>query len=103
MAAFPSVNTPLTTPGLMITQPWYRLLVDLFAAFAAHTGEVVIWAGSGVPKGALECNGAAVSRTSYSLLFKVIGVTFGAGDGMTTFNVPTFAPAFASTLYVIRT
>jgi phage-related tail fiber protein len=39
----------------------------------------------------LRCNGAAVSRTTYSALFAVIGTTFGAGDGSTTFNLPTSA------------
>ena len=36
----------------------------------------------------LPCNGAAVSRTTYAILFSAIGTTFGAGDGVTTFNVP---------------
>jgi phage-related tail fiber protein len=33
-------------------------------------------------------NGAAVSRTTYAALFAVIGTTYGAGNGTTTFNVP---------------
>jgi microcystin-dependent protein len=36
----------------------------------------------------LECDGAAVSRTTYSLLFAAIGSAYGAGDGATTFNLP---------------
>ena len=38
--------------------------------------------------GYLECNGQAVSRTTYSELFKVIGTTYGSGNGSTTFNLP---------------
>lgn len=38
----------------------------------------------------LEASGAAVSRTTYSALFSVIGTTYGAGDGSTTFNLPDF-------------
>jgi len=34
------------------------------------------------------CNGRALSRTGYAQLFNVIGTTFGAGDGSTTFNIP---------------
>jgi microcystin-dependent protein len=34
------------------------------------------------------CYGQAVSRTTYADLFAVIGTTFGAGDGSTTFNLP---------------
>ena len=41
-----------------------------------------------VPTGWLQCNGAAVSRTTYSRLFKKIGTKYGAGDGSTTFNLP---------------
>lgn len=36
----------------------------------------------------LLCDGSAYSRTEYADLFAVIGTTYGAGDGSTTFNVP---------------
>lgn len=38
--------------------------------------------------GYLICNGITVNRTTWSKLFSVIGTTFGAGDGSTTFNIP---------------
>jgi microcystin-dependent protein len=38
----------------------------------------------------LPCDGTAVSRSVYSKLFAVIGTTYGAGDGSTTFNLPDF-------------
>jgi microcystin-dependent protein len=38
--------------------------------------------------GWLVCDGRAVSRNIYSDLFSVIGTSFGAGDGTTTFNLP---------------
>ncbi len=46
------------------------------------------FAGSAAPSGWLLCDGAAVSRTQYAALFAVIGTTYGAGDGSTTFNLP---------------
>src|SRR5439155_10954111 len=52
------------------------------------TGLVLPFAASSIPDGWLECTGQAVSRTSYARLFNLIGTTFGAGDGSTTFNVP---------------
>jgi microcystin-dependent protein len=52
------------------------------------TATIVPWTDSSVPSGFLECNGAAVSRTTYSALFAIVGTTYGAGDGSTTFNVP---------------
>lgn len=44
--------------------------------------------------GWLHCNGAAVSRTTYVKLFAVIGTTFGAGNGTTTFNLPDLRGEF---------
>lgn len=41
-----------------------------------------------VPEGWLQCNGAAVSRTTYAALFAVIGTKYGSGDGSNTFNLP---------------
>ena len=52
------------------------------------TATIVPWSSSSVPTGFLECNGALVSRSTYSALFAVIGTTYGAGDGATTFKLP---------------
>lgn len=38
--------------------------------------------------GWLLCDGSAVSRTTYSDLYNVIGTYFGNGDGVNTFNLP---------------
>ena len=40
------------------------------------------------------CNGGAISRTTYSALFAVIGTTYGSGDGSTTFNLPNLTDRF---------
>ena len=53
-------------------------------------GLVFPFAGTTVPDSFLECNGAAVSRTTYAELFAVIGTTYGTGDGSTTFNLPDY-------------
>lgn len=55
---------------------------------AVPPGTNISFAGATVPNGYLARNGAAVSRITYSTLFAVIGTTYGAGDGSTTFNVP---------------
>lgn len=54
------------------------------------TGAILDYGGAAAPTGYLMCNGQAVSRTTYSVLFGVIGTIFGAGDGSATFNVPDF-------------
>lgn len=51
-------------------------------------GMVVPYAGNTAPNGWLLCSNVAVSRTTYSALFAVIGTTYGSGDGVTTFNLP---------------
>jgi microcystin-dependent protein len=51
-------------------------------------GEIKAFAGSAAPTGTLLCDGSAVSRTTYSALFAVIGTNYGAGNGSTTFNLP---------------
>jgi len=53
-------------------------------------GAIVGWAGSFFypPTGWLICDGSEVSRTTYATLYALIGDTFGAGDGLTTFNLP---------------
>ena len=52
------------------------------------TATIVPWSDSSVPSGFLECNGSAVSRSTYADLFAIIGTTYGSGNGSTTFNVP---------------
>jgi hypothetical protein len=42
-----------------------------------------------IPGGWLLCDGSAISRTTYSVLFAKISTTYGAGDGSTTFNLPS--------------
>ena len=46
------------------------------------------WSSASVPTGFLECNGSAVSRSTYSALFAIVGTTYGAGDGSSTFGLP---------------
>jgi len=53
-------------------------------------GSVISWSSPLLPStgGFAWCNGQAVSRSTYSGLFAVIGTVYGIGDGNTTFNLP---------------
>lgn len=51
-------------------------------------GSIIQWAGSTAPANWFIADGSAVSRTANASLFAVIGTTYGAGDGSTTFNLP---------------
>jgi len=55
------------------------------------TATIVPWSSASVPTGFLECDGAAVSRSTYAALFAIIGTTYGVGDGASTFNVPNLS------------
>ena len=59
-------------------------------------GQIVAWSGyiGALPAGYLFCNGAAISRTTYSVLFNIIGVSHGSGDGSSTFNIPDLRDRF---------
>ena len=61
---------------------------------ALPIGSYIQFAGSQAPAGFLVCNGGAISRTTYSELFAVIGTTYGSGDGSTTFNLPNLTDRF---------
>lgn len=55
----------------------------------------IAYFGANTPPGTwLECDGSAVSRTTYADLFAEIGTTFGTGDGSTTFNLPDLRGEF---------
>jgi len=64
---------------------------DLTGIEGIPTATIVPWSSASVPTGFLECNGAAVSRSTYSALFAIVGTTYGAGDGSSTFLVPDLA------------
>lgn len=59
-----------------------------FVENASVVGQVAQFATPTAPTGWLACNGAAVSRATYSALFTAIGTLYGVGDGSTTFNLP---------------
>ena len=54
-------------------------------------GFMAMFAGSSAPTSWLLCQGQAVSRSTYSALFAVIGTLYGGGDGTTTFNLPNLS------------
>lgn len=63
-------------------------------AGADLTGMIFAFAGNTLPDGYLLCDGSQVSRTTYKKLFDVIGTTYGAGDGTTTFTLPNLIDRF---------
>jgi microcystin-dependent protein len=55
------------------------------------TGAIIMWPGATpILSGFLVCDGSEQSRTTYSALFGVIGVTYGSGNGVSTFRLPNY-------------
>jgi microcystin-dependent protein len=63
-------------------------ILDQFVFLSTPIGALLDFAGPNAPPGWLIADGRAVSRTTYSALFAVLGTYWGAGDGSTTFNLP---------------
>lgn len=62
--------------------------VSAIAPQGADIGTIKMHGSVTAPAGYLNCDGTAISRSSYAALFAVIGTNFGVGDGSTTFNLP---------------
>lgn len=71
-----------------VTEPGSGVAKITLTVAGVPSGTIIAYGGSTEPTGWLLCNAQAVSRTTYAALFAVIGETFGAGNGTTTFNVP---------------
>lgn len=81
--------TPETRQASVIAELLRRIeALERDAAPGPFVGQIVAHALATAPLRHLACNGAAVSRETYSGLFSKIGTDYGIGDGSTTFNVP---------------
>lgn len=93
----PNINNIVLDAHGKFQHVWYLFLIQIWEKLggsedrlddASPTGMVSGFGGSAAPEGWLFCDGSAVSRTGFSDLFNVISVTYGVGDGSTTFNLP---------------
>ncbi len=86
-----STNRFMYYAGSWITLPNNQdiLPVGTIISHAGNTPSMIT--GSGQWK---ECDGTAVSRTTYAELYAIIDRAWGAGDGSTTFNLPDLRGQF---------
>ena len=86
------MTAPTATTGTNTTQLATTAFVN--ASITANpgvlSGSLLMWPTTSAPTGYLNCDGTAVSRTTYASLFAVVSTTFGSGDGSTTFNLPNY-------------
>lgn len=66
-------------------------LSDASKALGSEIGDFKFSALAADHNGWLVCDGRAVSRSTYTDLYAALGDAFGAGDGATTFNLPSAA------------
>lgn len=84
-ATFPNITGEVTAS---------QSVLNALSGGTGDPGAIQYFARSTAPTGYLKANGAAVSRSTYAGLFSAIGVSFGAGDGTTTFNLPDLRGEF---------
>jgi microcystin-dependent protein len=89
-AAVPNIFTAGTTAKSAEINANFQYLIDRITP----VGTVVAFAGPTAPSGWLLCDGAAVSRSTYSALYSVIGSSHGYGDNASTFNIPDYRGRF---------
>lgn len=80
-------QNPATTTGI-----WAKLIEETRYVPVGAIMEFPMVAS--VPDGYLHADGSQKSRTAYPELFALLGTTYGAGDGITTFNLPDYRGIF---------
>lgn len=83
------------------TTVWYSFFTKL-ATEIPQVGDIIIQASGAVGENYLACDGSAVSRTTYAELFATIGIAYGPGDGVSTFNLPNLVSIGAPSFWKIR-
>ena len=125
-ASYPDLFTAIGTtygpgavPGTTFALPnfvgtYTNFIIKATAAAASSTvvsetliavplGSLQLYAGSVYPTGWLRADGTAIGRATYAGLFAIIGTTYGAGDGSTTFNLPNLSSSgTGSPVYIIK-
>jgi microcystin-dependent protein len=81
-------GTPYTVTFLGVFNAW--MLCNVYGnPFSVPIGGAITYFGTTAPNSSFALPfGQAISRTAFPTLFGLLGTTFGAGDGSTTFNIP---------------
>jgi len=86
----PTMPTPTTGDNTTKGATTAFVNASITANPGVLAGSLLMWPTASAPTGYLNCDGTAVSRTTYAALFAVVSTTFGTGDGSTTFNLPNY-------------
>jgi microcystin-dependent protein len=87
-AVLAAVRVPAAVAAINAAKIVDKRVAPVIVPSLFPVGFIGQFAGTVAPSGWWLCDGSAISRTTYAVLFSLVGTTFGAGDGSTTFNVP---------------
>jgi hypothetical protein len=76
--------------------------IDSLGANVLPIGAIQLWPTGTAPADWALCDGQAISRTTYADLFSLVGTNYGAGDGTTTFNLPTITDPATGVSFMIK-
>jgi len=86
-----AISCCIPTP-IVYGQPFIQYNMEPIGTILTHMGTM--------PEGYLICDGREMSRIIYANLFSVIGIDYGYGDGVTTFNLPKLD--YDTNVYIIK-
>ena len=87
-------NIHLGNAGIITATSFIGNGAGLTGVVAVPTGAIMAWPVESAPTGFILCHGQAISRSTYSDLYGLIGVMYGAGDGSANFNLPDYRGQF---------
>ena len=87
-------NIKLGNAGVITATSFVGNGAGLTGVVAVPTGAIMAWPVESAPTGFILCHGQAISRSTYSDLYGLIGVMYGAGDGSANFNLPDYRGQF---------
>ena len=91
-------NPELSIPSILSVQ-----ILPYPLSYVPPPGTILRNTDPYLPNGYLACDGSAISRTEYHVLYAIIGTFYGQGDGSTTFNLPSLSNGTgAAYTYIIR-
>lgn len=82
--------------GVTTIPPSKNAVYDKIESINPYTipvGSIIVWPLEYAPSGFIECNGASISRVTYSALFSVLSTRYGAYDAY-TFRIPDYRGFF---------
>ena len=85
----PDTSTPITVDRLQNIEDGVKYLFEhgVGGRDTLPIGVILPFSDTTVPEGYTLCDDISISRTNYTILFSIMGIIYGEGDGSTIFTV----------------